>query len=81
MTWQPGQPVVTATDHADWQTACKAQKLEAQRARRRRYPRIDYYPGKAAHAAIVERIGHNAGGNYSSVIDALILVAVGELPE
>lgn len=44
MTWQPGQPVVTASDHCEWQAWRKAPKLEQQRERRQRYPRIDYYP-------------------------------------
>ena len=81
MNWQPGLPVVTATDHAQWQAWCKARKLEQQRARRQTYPRIDYYPSKTAHAAILERTRPCAGGDFSSVIDHLILSALGELPE
>lgn len=81
MTWQPGLPVVTASDHAEWKAWRKTQKLKQQRARRRQYPRIDYYPGKAAHAVILERIRPGIGGDQSSVIDRLILSALGELPE
>lgn len=81
MTWQPGQPVATASDHAEWHAWRKARKLEQQRDRRNIYPRIDYYPSKAALAVIHARTGRFAGGDYSSVIDALVLTAVGELPE
>ncbi len=81
MTWQPGQPVVTASDDAEWRAWRKAQKIEGQRWRRARYRRIDYYPSKAAQAVIDARTGRLAGGDYSSVIDRLILTAAGELPE
>jgi hypothetical protein len=78
MRWQSGQPVSTAGDHADWRAWCKARKLEAQRQRRQRYPRIDYYPGKEALAVIHARTHGFSGGDYSSVIDALVLT---RLPE
>ncbi|MBB6186192.1 hypothetical protein [Rhodanobacter sp. MP7CTX1] len=81
MTWQPGLPVLTASDYAQWQAWCKARKLEQQRERRRKYPRIDYYPSKAAQAAIDTRAGCFAGGNYSAVIDALVLAGAGKFPE
>lgn len=81
MNWQPGLPVVTAADHAEWQAQCKARKLEQQRERRRMYPRIDYYPSEAAHVAILERTGPCVGGDLSSVIDQLILRALDQLPE
>jgi hypothetical protein len=81
MTWQPGLPVLTASDHADWQVWRKARKLEQQRERRNLYPRIDYYPSKAVVTVIHAHTGRFAGGDYSSVIDALVLIAAGELPE
>ena len=81
MTWQPGQPVASASDDADWQAWRKARKLEQQRERRQRYPRIDYYPGKQARAVIMANTGNYPGGDYSTVIDRLILAAAGELPE
>lgn len=81
MTWQPGQPILSASDNAEWQAWRKARKLEQQRARRRRYPRIDYYPSKEARAAILERIRPGVGGDQSSVIDCLILAATDDLPE
>ena len=73
MTWQPGQPLLSASDTADWQAWRKARKLEQQRARRRQYPRIDYYPGKEAQAIIMANAGNHPGGDYSTVIDRLIL--------
>lgn len=76
MTWQPGQPVTTAGDHADWQAWRKARKLDQQRRRRAMYPRIDYYPSDEALRIIGAR-----RGDYSSVIDALVLVGAGEIPE
>lgn len=81
MTWQPGQGVVTPSDHAEWQAWCKARKLEQQRARRRRFARIDYQPSEAALAVIRARLTRRAGGDYSSVIDALVVAASGKLPE
>lgn len=65
---------------ADWQAWRKARKLEQQRGRRAGLRRIDYYPSKAAQAVIDARCGPFAGGDYSGVIDALVLAA-GNLPE
>jgi hypothetical protein len=81
MTWQPGQSVLTACDHNDWQAWRKARKLEQQRERRSRHVRIDYYPSKAAQDAICARAGCFVGGDYSAVIDALVLAGAGEFPE
>lgn len=73
MIWQPGQPVVTAADVADWQVWKRTSKLKAQRQRRAQYRRIDYYPGNDAQAIIDARTRPSCGGDYSSVIDALLL--------
>ena len=81
MTWRPGLPVASASDDADWQAWCKARKLEQQRQRRQRYPRIDYYPGKQARAIIMANTGNHPGGDYSTVIDRLILSGLSESPE
>lgn len=81
MTWQPGLPVVTAADHAEWQAWRKTRKLEQQRQRRRHYPRIDYTPSEAARGVIRARTFPSTGGDQSSVIDRLVLRAVGLLPE
>ena len=80
MTWRPGLSVLTVIDHAEWQAWRKARKLEQQRERRRRYPRIDYYPSKSAQAAIDARTGYFAGGDFSAVIDKLVLAGA-EFPE
>ncbi|MHB8447378.1 MAG: hypothetical protein ACYC9P_05575 [Rudaea sp.] len=81
MPWVPGQPIVTAADNADWQAWCKANKLQAQRDRRRMYRRIDYYPSEEAQEVIDARTCRNVGGDYSSIIDALVLAGADELPE
>lgn len=78
MTWKPGQPVVTASERAEWEAWSKVRKLEQQRQRRRMYPRIDYYPGKDA-LAVIERCA--GGRDYSSTVDELVLAGGGELPE
>ena len=49
--WQPGQPVITASDRAAWQAWKKARSRESQQYRRHseHYLRIDYYAyGKVA---------------------------------
>jgi hypothetical protein len=81
MTWQPGLPIVTASDQDDWQAWRKARKLAQQRERRRMYLRIDYYPSKAAQVVIDARTGCFVGGDYSGVIDSLVLAGAGEFPE
>ncbi|MEO9215166.1 MAG: hypothetical protein ABI227_05905 [Rhodanobacter sp.] len=72
---------MNASDDADSQAWRKARKLEQQRARRQRYPRIDYYPGKDALAVIMANAGSHPGGDFSTVIDSLIRFAAGDLPE
>lgn len=72
-SWKPGMRVVTADDVEAWQVWKKESKLAAQRYRRSKYPRIDYYPGKDAHAVILAHVSNRAGGDYSSVIDSIIL--------
>ena len=71
--WKPGMRVVAAEDVEAWQAWKKESKLAAQRYRRGKYPRIDYYPGKDARAVILSYVGNLAGGTYSSVIDNIIL--------
>ncbi|HKV65624.1 MAG TPA: hypothetical protein VJN66_04510 [Rhodanobacteraceae bacterium] len=79
MTWQPGQPVATTADEAEWRAWRKASKLHAQRQRRLQYRRIDYYPSKGAQAVIDACIAQ--GYSYSSTVDALVLAVGVELPE
>jgi hypothetical protein len=73
MTWVPGQPILTESDEREWRAWRKARILKGQRARRRKYRRIDYYPSTEAQAVIDASCFHGMGGDYSSVIDGLIL--------
>ena len=79
MTWQPGQPVVTASDQAEWRAWRKASKLKAQRDRRAKSRRIDYYPDPVALGVIEQRAHRCVGGDYSSVIDALVIAGLTSL--
>src|SRR3954447_25898363 len=70
--WQPGQPVVTEQDHAEWQAWRRARILQGQRWRRSRMRRIDYYPSKEA-AAVIDRLRHRyANGDTSSVLNRIV---------
>jgi hypothetical protein len=70
--WQPGRPVVTAQDHAEWQAWRRARILEQQREWRKQMRRIDYYPSKEA-AAVIDRFRHRyAGGDASSILNRII---------
>ena len=78
MTWQPGRPVLSSSDRVDWQAWRMARKLELQRERRQRHPRIDYYPCEEVRGAIeAARAAHpypnGPGSDNSNLIDALIL--------
>lgn len=73
--------MITSADVVEWLAWKKSSKLEAQRSRRMRYRRIDYYPSKDAQAIIDARTGHFVGGDYSSVIDALVLTGAESFPE
>lgn len=79
MTWQPGQPIVTTIDRAEWLAWRKDRKREQQRERRQCYPRIDYYPSGEALQVIeaVARTRRGADSTWSAVIDALVLGAPG----
>lgn len=50
----------------------KRRVLEAQRDRRAKHPRIDYYPSKTASEIIKANTYGYAGGDYSSVINRII---------
>lgn len=79
MTWQPGKPVRTEQDAVEWKAWKRERKLAAQRQRRTTNRRIDYYPSDEAGAVIDSLTNHRyAGGDYSSVIDRLILSALAE---
>ncbi len=72
MTWQPGQPIVTQQDRADWMEWRRVRKRDAQRARRARYPRIDYYPDRDAAELIYRLSGPWIGGDLSGVINRIV---------
>lgn len=72
MTWQPGLPVVTATDVAEWQAWKKASILDAQRKRRQQYRRIDYYPSDEACEAIQRALDADPRRTYAAIIDAAL---------
>ena len=61
----------------EWNLWRKQRILEQQRDRRKTNRRIDYYPSEEALQAIYERCHNRAGGDYSSVINQLIMDAVG----
>lgn len=72
MNWRPGMPVATPEDRADWLAWRRDRKREQQRARRARYPRIDYYPSEAA-AEIIGRLRFpDVGGDLSSIINRVV---------
>lgn len=71
--WRPGQPVVTAEDHAAWQQWRNDRKREQQRQRRASHRRIDYYPDDLAADVIDANTGHWAGGDYSSVLNRIVV--------
>ena len=73
MTWQPGLPVVSEQDNRDWAQWRKDRKRHQQRQRRASNRRIDYYPGKLAEQVIDRLTGPRVGGDYSSVIDRIVM--------
>lgn len=73
MTWEPGQPVLTEADKAQWQEWRRDRKRQQQRARRASHPRIDYYPSPEALALIESMWRPHAGRDASSVINRLIV--------
>jgi len=70
--WQPGQPVLTEQDHAEWQICRRARILEQQRERRKQMRRIDYYPSKEAAAVIDKFRTRLAGGDASSILNRIV---------
>ena len=72
MSWQPGQPVATKQDHKEWNQWRRESKREAQRRRRARNPRIDYYPSPEADALIRSMAGRFAGRDFSSILNHIV---------
>lgn len=71
-SWRPGMPVVSESDQTEWAVWRRQSKREAQRLRRTRYPRIDYYPDPLADEVIRSMSGPQAGGDLSSVISRIV---------
>lgn len=72
MTWLPGQPVLTADDHAQWDQWRRCRILKGQRDRRARSRRIDYYASPAAAAQIDSMRTNQMGGDASSIINRIV---------
>ncbi|HMW65172.1 MAG TPA: hypothetical protein PLR94_04040 [Accumulibacter sp.] len=79
MTWQPGQPIRSAQDEADWQEWKRQTKAEGQRYRRRQYRRIDYIDVSDDAAAIIDREVRTAqreqryvDSTYSAVLNRIV---------
>ena len=71
-SWQPGTPVITEQDRAEWQTWRRERILKLQRDRRRALRRIDYYPSENA-AAIIEQLRTGRyGGDASSTLNRIV---------
>jgi hypothetical protein len=70
--WQPGTPVITEKDRAEWQTWRRERILKLQRERRRGLRRIDYYPSEIAAAIIDESLTRRVGGDASSILDRIV---------
>lgn len=69
MSWQPGRPVATAQDRAEWQAWRQDRKRQQQRERRTRNPRIDYYPDADAARLIYSM---TPARDLSSVINGIV---------
>jgi hypothetical protein len=70
--WQPGKPVITAQDHAEWTAWRHDRALTLQKDRRKRMRRIDYYPDEPA-AAIVDKLrAPGIGGDASTILNRIV---------
>lgn len=79
MTWQPGQPIRTAQDEADWQEWKRRTKAEGQRYRRSLYRRIDYIDVSDEAARIIDgevsaaqREQRHVDSTYSAVLNRIV---------
>lgn len=70
--WQPGVPVVTEQDLAEWDKYRRERILAQQRERRRSMRRIDYYPSDAATEIIDRFRGRTAGRDASSILNRIV---------
>lgn len=79
MTWQPGTPIQTTQDEADWLEWKRIRKVVAQRKRRSQYRRIDYIEVSDAAASIIDRECEQARrerryieSSYSAVLNMIV---------
>ena len=70
--WQPGMPVITAQDRAEWTAWRRDRVLTLQRDRRKRMRRIDYYPSKEVAALIESQRAPRCGGDASSILNRIV---------
>jgi hypothetical protein len=70
--WQPGMPVTTAQDHAEWMAWRHDRVLTLQKDRRKRMRRIDYYPSKEVAALIESQRTPRCGGDASSILNRIV---------
>jgi hypothetical protein len=70
--WQPGMPVITAQDHAEWVAWRHDRALALQKDRRKRMRRIDYYPSEEADAVIDRLRMPRCGGDASSILNRIV---------
>jgi len=79
MTWQPGQPIKSEQDEADWQEWKRRTKAEGQRYRRSQYRRIDYIDVSDDAAKIIDgevsaaqREQRCIDSTYSAVLNRIV---------
>jgi hypothetical protein len=70
--WQPGRPIRTEQDEAEWRAWRRERILIAQRDRRAGMRRIDYYASPEADAIIDQLRTHRAGGDASSILNRIV---------
>jgi hypothetical protein len=72
MISQPGMPVITEQDEAEWRAWRRERILTAQRERRAGMRRIDYYASPEADAIIDQLRTPRAGGDASSILNRIV---------
>jgi hypothetical protein len=70
--WQPGRPIRTEQDEAEWRAWRRARILDLQRYRRARMRRIDFYASPEAVAIIDCLRAPRLGGDASSIVNKII---------
>ncbi len=72
--WQPGRPVLSEQDAADWRAWRKARALDLQRQRRRSpsYLRIDFYAYGPTADLIRSMVSTGEASCYAAAIDRII---------